>query len=277
MSFQEFINQYFVWVLVILIILIITVIGFIADKKSKKKKEGMKEMNEQNAQEQMGMNNNMMPNPTMGQSMDNANVSTQQMNQPVNNQEMVLPNIPVTESVSTPEPVVNNDMNFTPISEQTPSIAPTFEGMPVPPAAQPEQQMNMQQPAVNAQPIIEPVQPVTPQMNPQVEQPAVQPIIEPVAPVQPMPEPIAPVMPTETVEPVVSAGAQPINPMNIEMPSAPTMQQPQNISPEPFQPMPEPIIENPQVASTVNQPINNQGNMNVTSENNNSQSPTTPW
>lgn len=261
MSFQEFVVEYYGWVLAILLILIVTIIGFIADKKIKKKKEG-KKMNEQNiANNQFTPNAadvNAMPNtaaspimdPNQGQSMAMPNMSAFNQPQMQPNTPPVMPEQPINNVVNTPEP---DNGFFTPLSEQTPNIPPSFDGTigaqtnmnvnPVNPIntgfEQGMQQVNQVNPMPNnvVPPVMEPNQMATPVMPvenvgytaPLVNEVQMPPQVEPIQPINPQPMPIGNEFNVEAMPNTNMAMpnvAQPVNPM----PQAP--QQPvTNINP----------------------------------------------
>ena len=220
-------------------------------------------MNEQNTQMP---DNTVMPNQDMSAQMPNQTVAPaaampqmeQPAVQPANPMETVMPSMPAEQPqvapMTEPAPVMNNEVEATPLSEQTPNIAPTFEGMPTPPVDA-NQNNSMAMPNVNpAEPVIQPM--------PQMEQPAVQPVIEPINVAQPA-APIQPVSP----EPVAAT--------NIEMPAA---QNPTAMPEQPMQMTQEPVAANPQPVSDPQAPATDAAsNMFVTSENNAPQNPTSPW
>ncbi|MDO5568832.1 MAG: hypothetical protein Q4G04_01805 [bacterium] len=233
-GFLEFLNENFLWILVIGVLIIITIIGFIADKRSKKKSKNNQEkqvatsldnnggfaLSDQGATPvqspgsvqmvvggtQQPVNNVSQPAMEQAPGLQQANLNSNGVVNGVEAKpEVVMPTpIPVNQQppvatpLSAPNQGVamgNNMTNSGPAQSVTPTVMPSFGN--IPPTASPIPPIVpvMPEPLVNnANNQSELLKPVIPSINEQVSQP--QAVVPSVVPVVPTQQPVPPVVPT---------------------------------------------------------------------------------
>jgi hypothetical protein len=165
MSFIDFLSENYVWIIIIILLGIITIIGFVADSNNKKKKNTEITNNQNNNAIPNGQNfletntninqpNNNLVNPINVNSSNNLGNNINQGGTPVANVNQSTNNLVNPTNINSSSSLGNNisqvgmghtslnsslmnsdqptnkvnSMGYVPLSEQKPSVTPTFNG-----------------------------------------------------------------------------------------------------------------------------------------------------